>query len=214
MRGTGKIGMTMSCSFAIGSSPVFSPSRIPLSCKSSPETLSLTVAQHHLHASDGSTSQSPTPCSTSPFRSRSERGASAIRAFRAVDSSSPSPPPTSSGSGLNSVVTASLLKRKRPAQIHIPLAEALTVALPVGSDGRREVEAESERFSVYCKRGRKRLEMEDRHKAELDFQGDPQLVGTLLFSLLFFSSIFLLLLFFLYILDSEMGTKLEKKSIL
>ncbi|XP_010937884.1 probable protein phosphatase 2C 32 [Elaeis guineensis] len=165
----------MSCSVAISSSPVFSPSRIPLSCKSSPETLSLTVAQHHLHASEGSPSASPMPCSTSPFRSRSQRGAAAIRAFRAVDSSSPSPPPTSSSSGLNSVRIASLLKRKRPARIHIPLAEALTFAAPVGSDGQREVEAESERFSVYCKRGRKRLEMEDRHKAELDFHGDPQL---------------------------------------
>ncbi|XP_020268395.1 probable protein phosphatase 2C 2 [Asparagus officinalis] len=34
---------------------------------------------------------------------------------------------------------------------------------------------ESERCAVYCKRGRRRIEMEDRFKAELDVDGDPQL---------------------------------------
>ncbi|XP_010920816.2 putative protein phosphatase 2C 53 [Elaeis guineensis] len=164
----------MSCSVAIASSPSFSPSRIPLSCKSSPETRTLTLAQHHLQAAEGSPSPLGTPCSTSPFRSRFQRAAGGLRAFWAVDSSSPSPPPTSNP-GSNSVGKSSLLKRKRPARIDIPLTEDLTFAAPVGSDGRREMEMESARFSVYCKRGRKRLEMEDRYKAELDVHGDPQL---------------------------------------
>nr|CAD1828819.1 unnamed protein product [Ananas comosus var. bracteatus] len=68
----------------------------------------------------------------------------------------------------------SLLKRKRPARIDIPAAEAFAAA-PAGSDGLGEVEAESARFSVYCKRGKRRLEMEDRHRAALDLRDDPQM---------------------------------------
>lgn len=71
-----------------------------------------------------------------------------------------------------------MLKRKRPARIDIPLMEGLPFASE-GSDGKKEVEAESVRYSMYCKRGRKRLEMEDRHKVTLDLNGDAKLVGVL-----------------------------------
>lgn len=57
----------------------------------------------------------------------------------------------------------------------MPVTDALRFA-PVGLDGREEVEMESERCAVYCKRGRRRIEMEDRFKAELDVDGDPELV--------------------------------------
>ncbi|XP_020087478.1 probable protein phosphatase 2C 32 [Ananas comosus] len=156
----------MSCTVAtIASSPVFSPSRMPLSCKGSPETLTLTLAPHHIQAPDASPCSSPTA-----LRSRFQRGASALRATRAMDfDASPSPPRPSCSSG-----GGSLLKRKRPARIDIPAAEAFAAA-PAGSDGLGEVEAESARFSVYCKRGKRRLEMEDRHRASLDLRDDPQM---------------------------------------
>lgn len=167
----------MSCSVAIASSPVFSPSPISISCKGSPETLSLNPS-----------SPSASPCSrsaSSPFRFRFQRAAISLRAgsggFGGAASPSgvaidlpPSPPPPLVSSGSRSV-----LKRKRPARIDIPLAEPSPFETEE-VDGRREVQAESARYSVYCKRGRKRLEMEDRHKVSLDLNGNPKLVSALL----------------------------------
>ncbi|CAL9044034.1 probable protein phosphatase 2C 32 [Musa acuminata AAA Group] len=163
----------MSCSVAIASSPAFSPSRLSISCKGSPENLALNPC---------SPSASPRSCSSSPFRpQRFQRAPSGLREVGAgigtssspsglaVDApSSSSPPPSSSGG------SCSVSKRKRPARINIPLAKALTFA-PEVSDDWREVEAESARYTVYCKRGRKRLVMEDRHKVALDLNGDPKL---------------------------------------
>ncbi|PKU81178.1 probable protein phosphatase 2C 25 [Dendrobium catenatum] len=68
-----------------------------------------------------------------------------------------------------------LLKRKRPARIDIPNMGLEAIEPPLASDGRREVEEECARYSVYCKRGRKRVEMEDRHSASVDLQGDSQM---------------------------------------
>lgn len=117
---------------------------------------------------------------TRPSRSRFQRaaisllaGAAASPSVVAVDPSPPLPPPALESSGSRSV-----LKRKRPARIDIPSAEALPFKTEA-VDGRREVAAESARYSVYCKKGRKRLEMEDRHKVSLDINGDPKLVGAL-----------------------------------
>lgn len=173
----------MSCSVAIASSPVFSPSRISISCKGSPETLSL----------NPSSSPSASPCSysaSSPLRSRFQRTAISLRAASGgfggasspsdLPSSPPLPPLGSSGS-------RSVLKRKRPARIDIPLTEGSPFEIEE-VDGRREVQAESARYSVYCKRGKKRLEMEDRHKASLDLNGNPKLVGALLGLYLSYSS--------------------------
>ncbi|KAJ0979370.1 hypothetical protein J5N97_014844 [Dioscorea zingiberensis] len=161
----------MSCSVAIASSsPVgFSPSRLPLSCKTSPETLSLTA---HLYQSDGSPSASS--CGTSsPFRHRFQRPTSVLRPFSsppssAVDSSV-SPSLADSGGKV------SVLKRKRPARIDIPMGDGLCFDEPKKSDGRKEVEMDGERYSVFCKRGRKRIEMEDRYRADVDLLGDSQM---------------------------------------
>ncbi|XP_065016927.1 probable protein phosphatase 2C 32 [Musa acuminata AAA Group] len=161
----------MSCSVAIASSPVFSPTRISISCKGSPEALSLNTG-----------SPAASPCSSyssSPFRSRFQRASRGLRAINAgigaaspaspsVDTARSSPPPPASAE------LGSVLKRKRPARIDIPLMEGLPFASE-GSDGKKEVEAESVRYSMYCKRGRKRLEMEDRHKVTLDLNGDAKL---------------------------------------
>ncbi|ONK62488.1 uncharacterized protein A4U43_C07F4450 [Asparagus officinalis] len=155
----------MSCSVAIAaSSPAstFSPShhRLPLTCKTnSPETLTL------------ASPSSPSPIK-SPFKSsRFNRGPSVL--FKSSPSPTPpSPSPSPNCSSANG--SGPPLKRKRPARIDIPMMDALNF-VPIGSDGRKEVEMDGARCSVYCKRGRKRLEMEDRFKADLDVDGDPQL---------------------------------------
>ncbi|PKU76543.1 probable protein phosphatase 2C 2 [Dendrobium catenatum] len=173
---------------AVVSSPVFSPTRISL--KTSPGNIALGLTQQHLSAAlvDGL----PLPASSSSPFWRSQRGASSLGIFKKELCASPSPTldsaPTylsrssSSSVSCSSPVAASnlcgsspLLKRKRPTRLDIPMSGLLAYEPPVDSDGRREVEAESARYSVYCKRGRKRVEMEDRHSASLDLCGDPQM---------------------------------------
>lgn len=157
----------MSYSFAMASSPVFSPSRLSISCKGSQEKVSVNPS---------SPLASPR-CSSSPYRSRFERAASGLREINTgigssrmtLDASSSPPPLRSSASG-------SLLKRRRPARIDIPLVNALPLATE-NSDDWREVEAQSESYAVCCRRGRKRLVMEDRYKATLGIDADPKLVG-------------------------------------
>jgi len=129
----------MSCSVAIANSPVFSPSRVPLSCKASSEALTLALTE---------ASTSPAP-------------------------SSPSYRPVLSSNAFGSRLGGSLLKRKRPVRIDIPLPDTVFVDLP-GSDGCKELEEEREGFAVYCKRGRKRVEMEDRYVAKIDLCGDSK----------------------------------------
>lgn len=120
----------MSCSVAIGSSPVFSQQMIPLTFLPSPETLAVGLAHNQL-----------SPAATTSL-SRS----------------------------------VPLLKRKRPARIDIPMMGLQAIEPPLGSDGRREIEEDGARYSVYCKRGRKRIEMEDRYSAAVDLQGDSHMV--------------------------------------
>ncbi|PKA62698.1 putative protein phosphatase 2C 2 [Apostasia shenzhenica] len=176
----------MTCSVAVASSPVFSPSRIGLSCKTSPESLTLSLISASA-ASDGSPSTASLS-SSSPLR-RFQRGACGLRTFSkeisasdfpGFDSSSASASPASESSsfslasGPTSSCSSSFLKRKRPARLDIPMI-GMRAFDPPGTDGRREVEVESTRYSVYCKRGRKRVEMEDRHSAALDLGGDPHM---------------------------------------
>ncbi|XP_020585837.1 probable protein phosphatase 2C 25 [Phalaenopsis equestris] len=71
--------------------------------------------------------------------------------------------------------SVSLLKRKRPARINIPMIGLEAIEPPLGSDSLREMEEGSALYSVYCKRGRKRVEMEDRYSAAIDLHGDPQM---------------------------------------
>nr|WNA21413.1 protein phosphatase 2C [Hemerocallis fulva] len=150
----------MSCSVAMASSPVFSPSRLPLTCKtatspSPSETLTLIP-------------NSPSPSSsTSPVKSPFKSSRFKTSLFKSLSS------PTKAAE-------ANGLKRKRPAmRIDIPalVEDALRFEMEkMRSDGRREVEEGSdERWGVCCKRGRKRFEMEDRFRVDLDLRGDPQL---------------------------------------
>ncbi|KAG0478612.1 hypothetical protein HPP92_013331 [Vanilla planifolia] len=169
----------MSCSVAVASSPVFSSSRISITCKA-PFTV----------APDGSPSAaSCSPASSlSPFR-RIQRGSCGFRMLKSEVSPPASEgvdPPASPCSTYASSVcfssaltssscdSASFRKRKRPARLDIPMMGSMAFDPPLLTDGRREVETESVRHSVYCKRGRNRIEMEDRHSALLNLWGDPQ----------------------------------------
>ncbi|KAK7300920.1 hypothetical protein RJT34_11773 [Clitoria ternatea] len=156
----------MSCSVAVSNSPVFSPSSSlfctkPSIISSSPESLSLSLS--HLKPSNSSTasSSSPTPSScsspSSPFRLRLPKPPSV---FSAPSSTSPN---------------ATVLKRKRPARLDIPVT-SLSFGVPAtpSAAARDDVEAEGDGFSVFCKRGRREY-MEDRYTAGDNLRGEHKL---------------------------------------
>ncbi|XP_044482427.1 probable protein phosphatase 2C 25 [Mangifera indica] len=150
----------MSCSLAISNSPVFSPS------SSLFETLTLPLT--HVKFSPSS-SLSPTPSSpSSPFRFRLQR----LPSGTTSNSSSSS----SSAAVAGAVSSQTILKRKRPAKLDIPVASVAFGGLVATPREVKRDELEEERegyFSVYCKRGR-RESMEDRYSAVTDFQGDSK----------------------------------------
>lgn len=153
----------MSCAVAIAGSPVFSPTRealfSKLSSSSSPSVDPL--ARVRSPVSSPSSSPSPSSASTSALRLRLQRQA----AGKADGGPAVEPAPA-------------VLKRKRPARLDIPLfspsfaegAGKETVAAPA------VVEVDTDRFSVVCKKGKRRVEMEDRYSAELDLTTSPKQV--------------------------------------
>lgn len=144
----------MSCTLAVSNSPVFSPS------SSLFEPLALPLA--HVKFSPSS-ALSPTPSSPcSPFRFRIQK---------------PLTRTTSSAAVAAEASPQTILKRKRPAKLHIPVAALSFGGSVTPREGKRdEVEEEREGcYSVYCKRGRREF-MEDRYSAVLDFQGDSKQV--------------------------------------
>ncbi|XP_047317634.1 probable protein phosphatase 2C 25 [Impatiens glandulifera] len=154
----------MSCTVAIPNSPVFSPGRvssshfrISSSVVSSPEkglTLTLSPSSSPVAALSSS---SP---AASPLRLRLQKIPSGLNKVPADLPVSP----------LSSSTATTLLKRKRPGKLDIPLASTAfgsgfpaAAATPVGP--RIDVvEVEGDGYSVYCKRGR-RENMEDRYTA-------------------------------------------------
>ncbi|KAL6649741.1 hypothetical protein ACP70R_013965 [Stipagrostis hirtigluma subsp. patula] len=159
----------MSCTVAIPSSPVFSPSRRPLSCKAA------------------SASPEPVPASPAPAPSAAAAAAgSPLRPFalRALlrEEPSPSSPQPASAAAVASAPVGSVLKRRRPAPLVVPPAGAAAAAAAAAAvaavevDPRNEVEEEGEEFAAFCLKGkgRRRVEMEDRHVAKVGLGGDPQ----------------------------------------
>ncbi|XP_071720014.1 probable protein phosphatase 2C 25 [Rutidosis leptorrhynchoides] len=142
------------CTVAISSSPVFSPSSKLSSSiiyKSSPESLTLT--------------HSPSSCSSSPsssFKFRLQKPPSGLIKASIEEG------PTS--------CSPTLLKRKRPTRLDIPVAslslcvDRSTPAPVTAEDRWKEVVVEGDGYSVFCKRG-KREAMEDRFVANVDFNG-------------------------------------------
>ncbi|MBA0554821.1 hypothetical protein Golob_013903, partial [Gossypium lobatum] len=153
----------MSCSVAVCNSPVFSPSSSLFCSKTSiisqsPEALNLSLT--HLKPSSSSPA-SPSPSSPStPFR---------LRLQKPTSGSLLSTPSSSSVSG------STILKRKRPSRLDIPVSTtALCFGVPATPcEVAREVEIEGDGYSVYCKRGRREA-MEDRFSASVKLQGDSK----------------------------------------
>ncbi|XAR60748.1 Phosphoprotein phosphatase [Bertholletia excelsa] len=154
----------VSCTVSLPNSPVFSPSRATLFSKtavsSSPEKTLLSPS--------AATSPLPSSPSSSPFRLRLQKPPVGLnRSFAdCYGSALSSSPPT-------------LLKRKRPARLDIPIASlgiaggGLATPRTVIVERREEDEEEGDGYSVYCKRGKREV-MEDRFSAAVDLQGDPK----------------------------------------
>ncbi|XP_022998582.1 probable protein phosphatase 2C 25 [Cucurbita maxima] len=160
----------MSVSVAVSNSPGFSPSSSMFCNKAAiispaPEALTLTLA--HLKSSQPSSSCSSSPSSpSSPFWIRFPKPPSGLSAVAPMASTSSSTSPTSSNA---------ITKRKRPARLDIPLTPLSFGALVSPSSSFRDVmEAERDGYSVYCKRGRRRISMEDRYSAAVDLRGDSK----------------------------------------
>ncbi|GJN08179.1 hypothetical protein PR202_ga26072 [Eleusine coracana subsp. coracana] len=158
----------MSCTVAIPNSPVFSPSRRSLSCKAasaSPEPATASIS-----------SPAPASAANSPLRPF------ALRALLRDEASPASAPQPSSAATVASAPAGPVLKRRRPAPLVVPVgsgaaaAAAAAAVAAVESDPRNEVEEEGEEFAAYCRRGkgRRRVEMEDRHVAKVALGGDPK----------------------------------------
>uniref|UniRef100_A0A2P2IKI7 Protein phosphatase 2c n=1 Tax=Rhizophora mucronata TaxID=61149 RepID=A0A2P2IKI7_RHIMU len=153
----------MSCTMALSKSPVFSPSSSLFRNKGSvvvpppAEAISSTVT--HLKSTLSPSSSSPSS-PRSPFRLRLQKPPIGLT--------------SSSGSG-SSVAAASVLKRKRPARLDIPVATLGFGGPATLAVEEVEMEREGVGYSVFCKRG-KREAMEDRFAADVDFQGNSKLV--------------------------------------
>ncbi|XP_027090306.1 probable protein phosphatase 2C 25 [Coffea eugenioides] len=152
----------MSCTVALSNSPVFSPSgRVSSSlfCKTS-------------SAAAPSAETIKNPSSTSP--------SSPLRILRLQK-----PHPSPSGLIVNSSdfsasgsPSPSILKRKRPARLDIPIVSmgfGNVPPTPSAAAGRDTdvVEVEGDGYVVYCKKG-KREAMEDRFSAAINLQGDSK----------------------------------------
>ncbi|XP_022754390.1 probable protein phosphatase 2C 25 [Durio zibethinus] len=167
----------MSCSVAVSNSPVFSPSSSLFCNKASiisPSSEALNLTLTHLKPS--SSPASPVPSSpSSPFRLRLQKPppGSLLSSSSSASTSSSSGPGSTAGLGPGSVST--ILKRKRPARLDIPVGTmAMYFGVPATPcDVRREVEREGDGYSVYCKRGRREA-MEDRFSASVKLQGDSK----------------------------------------
>ncbi|KAI9109097.1 hypothetical protein K1719_019720 [Acacia pycnantha] len=137
----------MSCSIAVPNSPAFSSSS-SLFCNSAMNSVI-----------------SP-PSSPSP--------SSRFRLFK-PPIALPTLPSPSAPSSSSSSPTNSLLKRKRPTRLDIPVASFAfgAPATPSAAVVRDFLEAEGDGFSLYCKRGRREF-MEDRYSATLNLPGKPK----------------------------------------
>ncbi|KAI3408314.1 uncharacterized protein J3R85_020359 [Psidium guajava] len=176
----------MSCSLAVANSPVFSPSRVissSLFCNkasllsSSPEALSLSLT--HLKPSPPPSSSPSSSSPSSPFRFRLQKPPTGLS--NSSFSSSASNPVSISGSD----ASPTILKRKRPARLDIPVAAPSfgVPATPAADTVAEEIEEYG--YSVYCKRGRREA-MEDRYSASVAIRGDSKQVNFSVFGFCFF----------------------------
>ena len=159
----------MSCSIAptIPNSPIFQSPRHPsIFCKPCP---SLSII--HGPQSPASSSSLPLPPSLlSSFSSSSPKSPLALRVNNETRLET---------------ITDTLLKRKRPGKLNIPVAgvSGFSLEIPKGEERVEVVEFEGDVYSVYCKRGRRGGIMEDRYSASVDVNGDSKKVSCPFFHL-------------------------------
>ncbi|XP_016496513.1 putative protein phosphatase 2C 53 [Nicotiana tabacum] len=150
----------MPCAIALTNSPIFSPSQqtpkllSPYFCK--PSSVSSPANHKSFYVSSSLLSPSPkSPLSPLTYN----------RNLREEEEKEEAVCSTSSSS--------TILKRKRPARITIPIGSLSLEHAPREESGQMdEVEVEEEGYSVFCKRGKKRGDMEDRYSAVIDHAKD------------------------------------------
>ena len=155
----------MACAVAPGS-PVFSPSRLGLL-----QQLEQQLHHHHHHGCSSSGASFLPSSPLRPFahlRARihpdpSPCAAPPLPAVKAEDSSSVAP-------------AKAPVKRRRPAPLLVPAAVTVAPAVleAAAASGVDEVAEQGDGFAAFCRRGkgRKRVEMEDRHVAAVALGGD------------------------------------------
>nr|GLL30919.1 probable protein phosphatase 2C 25 isoform X1 [Ipomoea trifida] len=154
----------MSCTVAISSSPVFSPSRVSISSslpyKTAAGSSSSPDALTRIQSPSGAASSSSSP--SSPLR--------ILRLQK--------PPPSGlnrASSECSAPTSPTVLKRKRPARLDIPIVSmGFGNVPPTPAAMESAVEFESDEFSVCCKRGRRGLAMEDRYSAKVNLHHDSK----------------------------------------
>ncbi|PON86583.1 Protein phosphatase [Trema orientale] len=146
----------MPCAVAVPNSPIFSPSKVASIFFKSPASSPRLV---QVHGSASASAPSPTSSFQSPAKSP--------LAGRVVVQGKVADMGLGSGSG-------TVLKRKRPSRIDIPIASLnFATDSPKSSERVDVVEAEGDGYSVYCKRGRRAV-MEDRYSAVVDLQAESR----------------------------------------
>ncbi|KAE8769845.1 putative protein phosphatase 2C 32 [Hordeum vulgare] len=151
----------MSCAVAPGS-PVFSPSRLGL-------LTPLDQLHHHHHGASFLPSSPLRPFA--PLRARIVHHDPSPCAAQ--------PPPAAKPADPSSVAAAPAkapVKRRRPAPLLVPAAVTVAPAVleAAAASGVDEVAEQGDGFAAFCRRGkgRKRVEMEDRHVAAVALGGD------------------------------------------
>lgn len=147
----------MSCAVAPGS-PVFSPSR-----------LGLLTPLEQLHHHHGASFLPASPLRPFALRARihTEPSPCAVQ-----------PPPAAKPADSSSAAATKVpVKRRRPAPLLVPAAVTVAPAVleaAAAANGMDEVAERGEGFAAFCRRGkgRKRVEMEDRHVAAVSLGGD------------------------------------------
>lgn len=152
----------MAIAVAAGS-PIFSPPMRTHSCNSDQDNF---IPQFTV---------SPSSSSPSPYRSRFLKQATGRRIS-----------PDFSSTTASTTASVTSLKRKRPARLDIPELESTSCfGFEAVDEGKRcggvdEVEADSTRFSVFCKKGKVKQSMDDRYCAGVDICGDSKLASSYL----------------------------------
>ncbi|GAV64915.1 PP2C domain-containing protein [Cephalotus follicularis] len=181
-------------SVAVASPTIFSPGRLALSFRKSPRIHGTTPPPPASPSTPTLTSTTSSP--GSPFSLRIHKQIAELRSPPPL----PSSPSTTEGfhesllfvlmqkqidefsavgcKNVEEVKKGSVLKRKRPTRINIPVVMPVNFgfATPrVEEEEERvdELEMEGDGYSVYCKRGRRGL-MEDRYSAIVGLQGDDR----------------------------------------